>query len=508
MTEIEELALKLGDKEWRIFSWCLYFIKDKDGNKTPFKPNEAQKHFYKHKHTKNIILKARQLGFSTLIDIDLLDEALFGSYLSTGIIADNKDNAKMIFKDKIKFVFENLPDWLKAEFSVNTDRKWELVFDSNSCSVAVDTSFRWGTLQYLHISEYWKICSKYPEKAREIQTWALNTVAPTSIVNIESTAEGNSWNFYDMATKAMEFEETKKPLTDMDYKFHFYWWWLDPRYSLSSWDVITQETEDYFQKITTNEWIMSKYPDLVFTKEQKRWYQKKQEEQREDMQREFPSYPKEAFDLAIKGAYYEKELSTTRLQGRVWKYQYDHRLPVYTHWDIGGAGWWDETAIWFYQVYAKEIRLIDYWEWSGYGLTEIAYSIVNPRYKNYHTHFLPHDIKVTEFGNGTTRYQTACECLEWEIEIVPKLPISDWINAVRDMFPSCYFNEETCSLWLSRLAWYRRSFDEKNWIYRQKPQHDINSNGADAFRYLGVTKMILTAIKTKAKIYIPEYAWI
>lgn len=45
-----------------------------------------------------------------------------------------------------------------------------------------------------------------------------------------------------------------------------------------------------------------------------RWYQKKKEEQREDMQREYPSYPNEAFDLAIKGSYYEKELSNARTQ--------------------------------------------------------------------------------------------------------------------------------------------------------------------------------------------------
>ena len=65
-----------------------------------------------------------------------------------------------------------------------------------------------------------------------------------------------------------------------------------------------------------------------------RWYQKKLEEQKDDMQREYPSYPKEAFDLAIKGAYYERELSLARTQNRVTKVLYDTRLPVHTHWDI------------------------------------------------------------------------------------------------------------------------------------------------------------------------------
>ena len=65
-----------------------------------------------------------------------------------------------------------------------------------------------------------------------------------------------------------------------------------------------------------------------------RWYQKKKEEQKEDMQREYPSFPKEAFDLAIKGAYYEKELTNAREQQRVGNFLYDSRLPVYTAWDL------------------------------------------------------------------------------------------------------------------------------------------------------------------------------
>lgn len=118
-----------------------------------------------------------------------LDKVLFGSYKSVGIIADDRDSAELIFKDKVKFAYDNLPDWLRASFKPKTDRKGELVFENNHCSISVDTSFRGGTLQSLHISEYGKICNKYPEKAREIQTGALNTVAPTSEVYIESTAE-------------------------------------------------------------------------------------------------------------------------------------------------------------------------------------------------------------------------------------------------------------------------------------------------------------------------------
>ena len=504
MTEQEQLKELLKNKEWRLFSGKLYFIKDKYWKKIPFIPNKAQTHFYKNKHTKNIILKARQLGFSTFIDIDKLDDFLFTSYSNYWIIAQDIDSAKLIFNDKIKFAFDNLPIWLKDCFKLNTDRKWELKSENNQNSISVDTSFRWWTLQGLHISEYWKICNKYPEKAREIQTWALNTLAPNSKVDIESTAEWNSWYFYDMTMKALELQEQKKELTDMDYKFFFYPWFLDDSYELEQWEEIRQETIEYFKKLVWDEYIQRNYPNFSFTIPKMRWYQKKQEEQKEDMQREYPSFPKEAFDLAIKWAYYEKELSICRKQNRIWNFYHDVRLPVYTHWDLWWAWWWDETAIRFYQLYWKEVRLIDYWEWTWYWLTEIAMSIINPRYDNYDTHYFPHDAEVTEYSTWVARIQTAKEILKWKVEVVPRLSVSDWINAVRDMFPNCYFNENTCFTWLSRLAWYRREFDEKNWIFRDKPKHDINSNGADAFRYLGVTYKNIVQIDVPQKIMIQK----
>lgn len=495
--QIEELKSLLWNKEWRLFSGSLYFIKDKYWKKVNFIPNKAQTIYYKTRHTKNIILKARQLGFSTFIDIDKLDDFLFTSYSNYWIIAQDIDSANFIFNEKVKFAYDNLPEWLKNQFKLNTDRKWEIKSQNNQNSISVDTSFRWWTLQWLHISEYWKICNKYPEKAREIQTWALNTVAPTSKVDIESTAEWNSWYFFDMTMRAIELQEQWKELSDMDYKFFFFAWFLDDTYSLISDEPIRAETLNYFEKLKQNEYIQKNYPNIDFTEWQMRWYQKKAEEQKDDMQREYPSFPKEAFDLAIKWAYYEKELSIARKQNRVWKFYYDERLPVYTSWDLWWAWWWDETAIWFFQLLWKEVRLIDYWEWSWYWLTEIAMTIVNPRYNNYDTHYLPHDAEVTEYSTGVARVQTARQVLKWKIEVIPKLSISDWINATRDMFPNCYFNEETCFTWLSRLAWYRREYDEKNWIFRDKPKHDINSNGADSFRYLGVKYKVITEVKNQ-----------
>jgi hypothetical protein len=79
----------------------------------PFIPNKFQLYYYKNKHNRNLILKARQLGFSTAIQIDYLDDALFKPNFSVGIIAQDKYTAALIRKDKIEVALDNLPDYCK-----------------------------------------------------------------------------------------------------------------------------------------------------------------------------------------------------------------------------------------------------------------------------------------------------------------------------------------------------------------------------------------------------------
>lgn len=316
-------------------------------------------------------------------------------------------------------------------------------------------------------------------------TGALNTVSPDSEVFIESTAEWNSGYFYEMSKKAMEFAEMWRTLSNMDYKFFFFPWFDDDTYELDGIDVITQETQDYFRKLEQNEYIIKHYPDIVFNDAKKRWYQKKSEEQKDDMQREYPSYPEEAFNLAIQWAYYEKEMWLIRKQNRICKVPYDSRLDVCTAWDLGWAGWWDDTAIWFYQKIGKEVRFIDYWEWNGYSMIDIISTVIKAKPYRYSEHNFPHDIQVTEYSYGNSRLATAREHLE-NCNVVDSVGISNGINSVRDILAIAWFDEEKCSKGISALSTYRREYDEKNGVFRDKPKHTPASNGSDAMRYASI----------------------
>lgn len=280
-----EAGLKklLSDKSWRMEN--LYYITDKRGQKIKFKPNKQQKKFRESKHNRNINLKVRQIGFTTDACIDALDNCLFIPNYHAGIIAHNLDDAEKIFTNKVKFAFDNLPEPIRSAREPRNDRAGELRFPNGS-SISVSTSFRGGTLQQLHVSEFGKICAKFPEKAREIVTGAFNAVPLDGEINIESTAEGMSGYFFEMCERAQL--QDPNSLTPMDFKFHFFPWYEAEEYRLNPLGIDFSESEPYFT-------MLAKEHAIKLTDSQKAWYHKKREEQGEDMAREYPSFPEEAF---------------------------------------------------------------------------------------------------------------------------------------------------------------------------------------------------------------------
>ena len=280
-----ELQKKLSSKLWRLNN--LYYIKDKNGAKIKFKLNWAQELYHANKHNRNIILKARQLGFTTYKCIDKLDHVLFNPFVDAGIICHNLEDAEKIFTHKVKFAYDNLPQWLKNIRVPNNDRAGELRF-SNDSSISVSAGFRGGTLAGgLHVSEYGKICRKYPEKAREIKSGALNAVPLESDADFESTAEGMTGDFFEMCEKAQRLDDSE--LTPLDFKFHFFPWYKADEYRLNPAGItISDEMNKYFKNLKEDHGI-----DLDDW--QRAWYFKKSQEQDDDMKQEYPSFPEEAF---------------------------------------------------------------------------------------------------------------------------------------------------------------------------------------------------------------------
>jgi hypothetical protein len=270
------------DQAWRLNN--LYFVVDKQGQRVPFRMNWAQEEVYRNLHSSNVILKARQLGISTLISLYMLDHCVFRSNVRAGTVAHDLPSAKGMFRDKIRYPFENLPEGLRNARAPLNDSSDELLLNNNS-SLRIATSMRSSTLNLLHVSEFGKICSRYPERAREVITGSLNTLAPGSVCFIESTAEGAEGAFYEMCALAQTKRRMGKKLSGMESKFFFLPWFADQTYVAEP-RALAPVFIDYFDKL--------KDLGISLSDEQKAWYAQKAETQFDDMKREFPSTADEA----------------------------------------------------------------------------------------------------------------------------------------------------------------------------------------------------------------------
>lgn len=464
-------AEQFKDPRWRLSN--LYWITDKQARKVKFEPNESQMQFLDDIHSLNIILKARQLGFTTLCCLIYLDACLFNPNTRAGVIAHRLDDAKVIFRDKIKYPYDCLPDALKERLASTQDSADTLTLANNS-SIRVSTSMRSGTLQYLHISEFGKICAQFPEKAQEIVTGALNAVAPGQFVVIESTAEGQEGAFYQMTQQAIDLKASGKPLTEMDYKFHFFPWFLDAAYRQPAELVtITEEDNRYFDRLVAN--------GINLTDEQKAWYVKKEATLGGDMKREFPSTPGEAFEQALEGAYFSVEMANAAKAGRIGSFPVDPSYPVNTFWDLGRN---DLNTIWLHQYIKGHHRFVSYYENSGEWIGHYVQWLNTWAATNgvqFGEHYLPHDGDRQDLFIENGRIDVMAK-LNFRPKIVQRAQSEiQQINQARPIFHRCQFDEVGCSVGIKRLKAFRKEWDDLRGVWKDKSRHDINSHGAKGF---------------------------
>jgi len=495
----EQFKQLLADPMWRLTSGNLYkiMIKGDDGEDSlvvPFIPNASQIKALKEIHYRNIYLKARQLGFTTLIALYFLDCALFRENVRAAIVAQSEDIAKTIFRDKVQFAYNNLPAPLREAMPLGRDSQSELLFAHNNSSVRVATSARSGTLQYLHVSEFGKICAKFPERAQEIITGSIPAVTSNGVVCIESTAEGQEGPYYDMCQMAMKNLAQGKNLGRKDYRFQFFPWWIEPRYSLPAEGVIiTDKDHEYFDEVEVSE-------NTALTLEQRAWWVSTRDTdfsgQAEKMWQEYPSSPQEAFQQSKEGCYYTVQMTSARKQGRITTVPYRQGHPVNTFWDIGSG---DGTAIWCHQRIGMAdyfIKFVEGWgEPYSYYVTEL-----NKLGYMWGAHYLPHDAGHVRQGQSVNiSPKQMIEKLGLNnIVLVPRVDdINHGIQATRDVFSSCWFDETGCKEGIAHLDAYSKRWNGSAGRFMDLPLHDIHSEGADSFRQFaqGYTDEAAKAVK-------------
>jgi phage terminase large subunit len=186
----------------------------------------------------------------------------------------------------------------------------------------------------------------------------------------------------------------------------------------------------------------------------------------------------------IEGAYYAASLLKAKADGRIGFVAADPLMSYHVAVDIGGTGARsDAFTMWVFQVIGKQARMLNYYEAVSQPAATHLNWLRDNDYKPKRTQiWLPHD---GEQGDKVidTSYESAIKSVGYDVTVVPnqgKGAAKQRIEVARRVFPSVFFNEQTCDGGLAALGWYHEKRDDERGI-GLGPEHDWASHGADAY---------------------------
>ncbi len=502
-----QLQGRLDDPLWRLNH--LYWIENKTGQMQRFRPNRAQRRLYDGMHTRNAILKARQLGISTFVSLLMLDRCLFTPNYHAGIIDKTLPDAEQKL-GKIRFAWEHLDyeppcadleqralarlgrlikqhtgQYRAEKHSPVSDTRSRIGF-CNGSDIRIGTTLRGGTMQMLHISELAHTSVHSPWRAKEIRTGGINTVPQSGSIFLESTHEGGRFGVnYELMLQAME-NRGKDALSELDFAFFFLSWFDHEEYQLSGRASWNERLARYYQRLQDEE-------SITLSPQQKLWYARMEHTLGGTMQQEYPSTADEAFSTGHEGSIYGRQLSSLREQGRVGvESDYQPDSPLYCSWDLGLS---DHTALWLVQVRGGEIYWLDHYAINQQGLDHFVLHIQQweREYGAITEHFLPHDAAHRD-PHGHSYVESLARRGIHSVRVVPRTPdIWRGINQLRRLLMRSWFHLRTLKSILNHrgmdepsglrcLEMYRSSPPSETGSLRETPLHDQHSHSADAAR--------------------------
>lgn len=199
-------------------------IRNKKSEIVSLKLNKPQQRLYDEikrqkqlgKPVRIIILKARQMGFSTLTESVIFKDTVTHFNVNSGIVAHKDDSTNNLF-NMSKLMYECLPDEIKPSKKASNAK--ELVFDKENgaglkskikvMTAGGDGIGRSDTFNNLHISEY----AFWGKNKKEQLIGLLQSVPnlPNTMIIIESTANGFD-DYKEMWDKAVNEENDFVPL--------------------------------------------------------------------------------------------------------------------------------------------------------------------------------------------------------------------------------------------------------------------------------------------------------
>lgn len=186
---------------------------------------------------------------------------------------------------------------------------------------------------------------------------------------------------------------------------------------------------------------------------------------------------------SVVGGIYTSELKQADAEQRITRVPYDPTKPVHTAWDLG---WGDLVAIWMFQSGPFEWRFIDYIEGNNRDVASFIRELQQRPYV-WGTDYLPWDAASTGRLATGKSVEMVMRGLGRKVHVVKQNMVQVGIDAVRRMFPMCWFDISKCADGIQALRHYR--YGEIKVLSTQDhktptrdPLHDWSSHPSDALR--------------------------
>lgn len=257
-----------------------------------------------------ILLKARQVGWSTMIQAMIFYRTIFNRLMSSLVIADEKVRSGWIF-DMSRLAYDSLPFWMRPEiqYEVKNDH---IKFDRKDpgerqrhpglrstlyCDAANKPtgSSRGFTLHCLHASEISRYSNPKILSSDIIPAVPRNN--PLTIACLEGTAEGRNYFYKDLWDSAMKGRSKRwRPI--------FTAWWQEKTYFLP---FANKDEADAFVPSDDEMDLILKIKDeyqYTLSPEQLNWrrdlaqFYEDTEKDADKVEQEYPSYPESAFRIS------------------------------------------------------------------------------------------------------------------------------------------------------------------------------------------------------------------
>lgn len=470
----------------------LYKVRTKQGDLIPFMPNPEQKQvlheYFVKGNRKLLILKARQLGMSTLIAIIMTDNILFSSGSKCSIIDRKLLDAAQKLREKVRDVFETLPSIIKNAYEIVRSHDSEFSIRKKSAGGEPDsasycfagTNARGGTNNILHISEWGPIQFSDPKRSKEILTGALPSATEGSIFNESTWMGGKMGALWDITERAIFVKANPNLKTSSDWTLLFFPWYTDPALATrGDASQVSDEVRKYFEELREHPEVIES--GHVFTEEQILWYYVEAMKLGDERFREYPSVLEECFKAPIHGAIWQKHVERARVEGRIGNVPHSENSLVYTSWDLGSP---KNTRVVYYQIVNGMINVIDHD--TGLDLLPVArVAHMNEKGYKYGNHFFPHDGSRQEYSGLSFSTQMAAAGLK-NIKLIPRTrEVWTGINEISALMSRFCFDSKKCEKLLSSMSCYHVKLEDDD---PEKPTseivHDESSHDCDAIRYI------------------------